>query len=186
MKIKQKAPYWIIDFVYGGTDGAVTTFAVVAGVVGAGLPSLIIIVLGFANLFADGFSMAASRYMSGASEKQLNKIESKRLKHKLFDEVLDPLPGAVITFLAFNIIGFIPLTGYVWSYFRPVNELNIFIASVLMTLVALFVVGAIKGKILNDHVIRTGLASTFIGGTAALVSYFVGFYLNQLMQLSNV
>jgi hypothetical protein len=45
---------WLIqDFVYGATDGAVTTFAVVAGVVGAALSPSIILILGFANLFAD-------------------------------------------------------------------------------------------------------------------------------------
>ncbi|NNK79500.1 MAG: hypothetical protein HKP40_12410, partial [Litoreibacter sp.] len=50
------------DMVYGGIDGAVTTFAIVAGVQGAGLPSSIIIALGIANVLADGFSMAAGNY----------------------------------------------------------------------------------------------------------------------------
>ena len=45
------------DFVYGATDGAVTTFAVVAGVIGASLSSSVVLILGFANLLADGFSM---------------------------------------------------------------------------------------------------------------------------------
>ena len=50
---------WTIeDLVYGANDGAVTTFAIVAGVVGASLSPSIVIILGFANLFADGFSMA--------------------------------------------------------------------------------------------------------------------------------
>ena len=49
---------WTIeDFVYGATDGAVTTFAIVAGVVGASLTPAIVIILGFANLYADGFSI---------------------------------------------------------------------------------------------------------------------------------
>ena len=47
------------DMIYGGIDGAVTTFAIVAGVQGAGLSSTIIIALGIANVLADGFSMAA-------------------------------------------------------------------------------------------------------------------------------
>ena len=47
------------DFIYGSIDGAVTTFAIVAGVVGAGLSPGIILILGFANLFADGFAMAS-------------------------------------------------------------------------------------------------------------------------------
>ena len=56
-------------FVYGGMDGAVTTFAVVAGAVGAGIDSSVIIILGFANLLADGFSMSIGAYLSSASER---------------------------------------------------------------------------------------------------------------------
>jgi VIT1/CCC1 family predicted Fe2+/Mn2+ transporter len=57
------------EFVYGGIDGSVTTFAVVAGSVGAGLDSSIIIILGFANLLADGFSMSIGAYLSTKSVK---------------------------------------------------------------------------------------------------------------------
>jgi hypothetical protein len=47
--------YSIENFVYGGIDGTVTTFAVVAAVVGASLPSSVTVILGIANLLADGF-----------------------------------------------------------------------------------------------------------------------------------
>lgn len=57
------------EFVYGGIDGAVTTFAVVAGSVGANLSSSVILILGFANLLADGLSMAIGAYLSTRSEK---------------------------------------------------------------------------------------------------------------------
>lgn len=56
------------EFVYGSIDGSVTTFAVVAGSVGAELNSSIIIILGFANLFADGFSMSIGAYLATKSE----------------------------------------------------------------------------------------------------------------------
>jgi len=56
------------EFVYGGIDGSVTTFAVVAGSVGAGLDSSVIIILGFANLLADGFAMSVGAYLSTKSE----------------------------------------------------------------------------------------------------------------------
>ncbi len=52
------------EFVYGGIDGCVTTFAVVSGSVGAGLDSSIIIILGFANLLADGFAMSVGAFLS--------------------------------------------------------------------------------------------------------------------------
>jgi VIT1/CCC1 family predicted Fe2+/Mn2+ transporter len=62
---------YLRDFVYGGIDGAVTTFAVVSGVAGAGLSSGIVIVLGLANLVGDGFSMAASNYLGSRADLQL-------------------------------------------------------------------------------------------------------------------
>lgn len=58
------------DFIYGGIDGTVTTFAVVAGVAGAKLSATIVIILGVANLIADGFSMAASNFLATRAEFQ--------------------------------------------------------------------------------------------------------------------
>jgi vacuolar iron transporter family protein len=58
------------DAVLGGIDGCVTTFAVVSGSVGGNLPAMVIIVLGVANLVADGFSMGISNYFSSVSERQ--------------------------------------------------------------------------------------------------------------------
>ncbi len=43
----------VSDAVLGGIDGCITTFAVVSGSVGAGFPSSVAVILGFANLFAD-------------------------------------------------------------------------------------------------------------------------------------
>lgn len=74
---------YLRDFVYGGIDGAVTTFAVVAGVVGAELAPRIVLVLGLANLLADGFSMAASNYSGTRTEEEeearLRAIEGARV-----------------------------------------------------------------------------------------------------------
>ena len=59
------------DFVLGAVDGTVTTFAVVSGVAGAGLLSGVAVVLGFANVLADGFSMAVGNYLSTKSEHEI-------------------------------------------------------------------------------------------------------------------
>lgn len=64
-----KLQEYLREFVYGGIDGAVTTFAVVAGGFGANLEPGILIILGFANLLADGFSMSVGAYLSAKSEK---------------------------------------------------------------------------------------------------------------------
>lgn len=70
------AASYLRDWVYGGIDGAVTTFAIVAGVVGADLSTGVILVLGAANVVADGFSMAASNYTGTKTERE----EFERLK----------------------------------------------------------------------------------------------------------
>jgi vacuolar iron transporter family protein len=84
--IFQKWQKYLGEFVYGGIDGSVTTFAVVAGAVGANLESSVILILGFANLLADGFSMSVGAYLSAKSshdnfkKHQLVEYESIRLK----------------------------------------------------------------------------------------------------------
>lgn len=72
------AGQYIKSLVYGGMDGIITTFAVVAGVAGAALSSKIVLILGMANLLADGFSMAVGDYLSTKAEKDYNKNERQR------------------------------------------------------------------------------------------------------------
>lgn len=59
---------YLRDWIYGGIDGAITTFAIVCGVVGANFSTSVILVLGAANIVADGFSMAASNYTGSKAE----------------------------------------------------------------------------------------------------------------------
>ncbi len=77
-------PNYLRDWVYGGIDGAVTTFAVVAGVAGASLSPRIVIILGLANLFADGLSMAASNYSGTKAEvddiARLTEVERRHIR----------------------------------------------------------------------------------------------------------
>ena len=74
------------DAVLGGIDGCVTTFAVVAGAVGAGFSNLVVIVLGFANLIADGFSMAVSNYEGTKSQKEIVEL-TRREEERHIDEI---------------------------------------------------------------------------------------------------
>ncbi len=78
---------YIREIVYGGNDGIVTTFAVVAGTMGADLPHSIVIVLGLANLLADGLSMATGAYLSEKSDQaQWKRIRSEE------DKEIDIMP----------------------------------------------------------------------------------------------
>jgi VIT1/CCC1 family predicted Fe2+/Mn2+ transporter len=75
-------PNYLRDFVYGGIDGAVTTFAIVAGVIGASLSANIVIILGLANLLADGISMAAGNYSATKTEvDELERLRAMEYRH---------------------------------------------------------------------------------------------------------
>jgi VIT1/CCC1 family predicted Fe2+/Mn2+ transporter len=71
------------DAVLGGIDGCVTTFSVVAGAIGAGFPTVVAIVLGFANLVADGFSMAVSNYQARHTERLHIDQSRRREEHHI-------------------------------------------------------------------------------------------------------
>jgi VIT1/CCC1 family predicted Fe2+/Mn2+ transporter len=74
---------YLRDWVYGGIDGAITTFAIVAGVVGAELSTKVVLILGAANLIADGFSMAAANYSGTKAEiddyRRIRRIEQRHI-----------------------------------------------------------------------------------------------------------
>ena len=81
---RRPSPSYLRDFIYGAIDGTITTFAVVAGVEGASLDATIVIILGAANLLADGFSMAASNFLgSRAGEAVFTPamMKPERLQH---------------------------------------------------------------------------------------------------------
>ncbi len=73
---------YLRDWVFGGIDGAVTTFAIVAGVAGASLSTNVILILGAANLLADGFSMAAGNYSGVKAEKDdYERLREMEIRH---------------------------------------------------------------------------------------------------------
>ena len=81
---------YVGDFILGAIDGAITTFAVVAGVAGAELahPVAIVIILGLANLLADGFSMAVGNFLGTKSQRQIVE-RTRRMEEMHIDRVPD-------------------------------------------------------------------------------------------------
>ena len=86
-RIRGQSKSILRDFVYGAIDGAVTTFAIVAGVAGANLEGRTVLILGFANVLADGFSMAASNYLATKSE-----LEERKLVAEYEEEQIENNP----------------------------------------------------------------------------------------------
>jgi VIT family len=105
--VVQIARHYIRDMVYGANDGIITTFAVVAGVTGGALSPRAVLIVGAANLFADGLSMGVGNYLSIRSN------ESARAADDLPEEEANPARHGIATFLSFFAAGAIPLAPYV-------------------------------------------------------------------------
>lgn len=145
--------------VYGGSDGAVTTFSVMAGAAGAGLDPKIIIILGCANLASDGFSMASADYLSEESKVNANEKRS--------------FSQALVTFLAFSLVGLIPLVPFLLALCITLPANNFFL-SILFTFIAFVFMGYMRGYILKKNKFAMILESVGIGTLCASVAYIVG------------
>ena len=160
--VEEKASY-LRAAVFAANDGIITTFAVVAGAAGASFNVGVVIILGFANLLADGFSMASGSYLGTKSE-----IEYERKKGKKNDKQGTPLAQGIVTFIAFNIAGLLPLLPYVSG--TPYK----FEMSAIVVAFALFSVGAIRGYFIGKNIIKTGVETLIVGGFAAFVAFTTG------------
>ncbi len=157
------ARHYLGDFIYGANDGIITTFAIVAGVAGAALDASIVLILGFANLLADGFSMGASNFLAIRSAEAARFAEGR--------EVAEPFPlrHATVTFGAFVLVGAVPLISYVIEL-----EQSAFPIAVALTLVTLFGVGAGRALVVNVRWWLSGLEMLVVGASAAGVAFVVG------------
>ena len=214
------------DAILGGIDGAITTFAVVAGGVGGGFSSVVVIVLGGASLLADGFSMGISNYLGTKSEgdriEQARREERHHIRHipdgerdeirrifarkgfsgEILEEIVatiteepelwvdtmiteelglqvkgpNPLRAGVATFLAFLVVGLIPLI----PFLLPRLDINqAFTISAIVTAIEFFAIGIAKGVVSNTENFRSGLETLLTGGGAAVLAYLVGSWLRQ-------
>lgn len=168
--LRVKLTYYVGDIVYGANDGIITTFAVVAGASGAGFSSTVIIILGIANLIADGFSMGASSYLSLRSEQAVAPRESELHTRIAFWD-------GVVTFIAFVIAGTLPLL----PFLIPAAAERAFLVSTIATASAFFIVGSARSLVTKKNPLTAGLEMLAVGGLASAIAYGVGFFLQQLL-----
>lgn len=181
--MKKQFEKYLAQFVYGAIDGSVTTFAVVAGAAGARLASVVVIILGVANLVADGFSMGASAYLSSKSERDLDKKDQKNHRHDR-----TPLKTGIATLIAFIVIGAVPLLIYILdailSLKLSVDEL--FIVSSLLTALAFLSIGILKGRVTKTSTFKAAIETLLLGGIAAALAYGLGSFLATLLGINSL
>ena len=153
------AGHYLPDLVYGANDGIVTTLAVVSGVVGASLANSVVLILGLANLVADGFSMGASNYLARRSTTEEELVERREAGRH----------GAA-TSLGFVAAGVLPLA----AYLLPLRDGIRFPLAVAAAAAALFVVGAARTLVTRRGLLRSGAEMLVVGSAAGAVAYAIG------------
>lgn len=156
----------ISSIIYGANDGIITTFAIIASAAGASLGNTTIIILGLANLLADGFSMGSSSYLSKKSE---HDVEKKRGAGAELDPH-EPLRNGTITFGAFVVVGSIPLL----PFLIPAAAAYPFLVSMVATAIAFFVIGGSRAAVSERSFFICGIEMLLIGGIASGIAYGIG------------
>lgn len=169
MSERQKfSPRLLKSAVFGANDGIVTTFAVVAGVAGAHLSAQIVLILGVANMIADGLAMGLGDYLGERSERQMRNQSKQEVRAGIWHTGL-------ITFIAFVIAGTLPLLPYFFGAVGvPLDPNWQFPLSIFMTGAALFVVGASRTIFTKCPVWRGGVEMLGVGAIAAIAAYIFG------------
>lgn len=135
----------------------------VAAVAGAALSPTIILVLGVANLLADGFAMGASNYLS-----QRLKRDYQAIAGVVSTDDKHPLKTGFATFVAFVVAGSMPLVPYALAVTA------VFRTAVAVTAVTFFVVGASRSVVTSRRWYVNGSEMLAVGMIAATVAYAVG------------
>ena len=166
------AQHYVRDVVYGANDGVITTFAVVAGVTGGTLAPVTVLVLGVANLLADGLSMGVGNYLGIRSDERVR--EAQRLP----EQEAFPIRHGLATFVAFVAAGAVPLLPYVFSGLTT----NLFATSTVLSLVVLFVVGAARARVGTGSWWANGLEMLVLGVIVGAVAYYGGAVVSALVE----
>ena len=229
--MKEKFAEYFKEVIYGGIDGIVTTFAVVAGFAGAALSNsettqlsfLVVLLFGLANLFADAASMGLGNFLSVRSEKDLYGVARRKEQQLLQDnsqqereetvrimqqkgfsnedattlaniyqhnedywldfmmqhehELSDPrgeneIFTGLATFFSFMVFGAIPLLPFMLQ--EAGDPKTAFLFSTFGTFCALVTLGLLKWRVIGARLMASLFEVVAVGGTAALLAYFVG------------
>lgn len=151
--------HYLRDMVYGAVDGVITTLAVVSGAAGAALEPRVGLILGAANLVADGISMGASNYLGMKSELEQKGASVRAEK---------PWRHGLATAAAFALVGALPLSTYLLP--RP-DGFSLLGFAALLAAVALAVAGALRGGYVGKPRWRSAAEMVAVGMAAAAAAY---------------
>jgi VIT1/CCC1 family predicted Fe2+/Mn2+ transporter len=160
--------HYLRDMVYGALDGVITTLAVVAGSTGAHFGPRVGLILGMANLFADGISMGASNYLGLRSELE-------QTGASLRDEM--PWRHGLATFAAFALVGSAPIAAYAIAPPLGVGALPV---ALVLSIAVLTAVGALRARHVGKPWWRSTAEVLAVGAATSGAAYGIGWAVDRL------
>ena len=159
---------YVRNFVFGVEDSLVSTVGLLSGIAITGVSHKTIFITGTVLIFVEAFSMAAGSLLSEHSAEVFAKKREVSFR--------GPSRDGVIMFFSYFISGFIPLFPYI--ILKTSSALTL---SIGCSLVALFILGIISGKISRVHPIRSAFEMVVIGGIAIIVGILVGNFAKNIL-----
>ena len=152
---------------YGGTDGIITTFAIMIACITSNQSNNTVIALALANIFADGFAIGISSYESNIHNEN------------------NPLLIPIVTFLSFSLMGSIPVI--VFYLYKDEDYKTKLYAIVVSSMIVFFLLGMIKQYVINNkysqktNLLIGGLKTASVGACGGIIAYIVTKIITNLM-----
>lgn len=152
---------YLRNFIFGVEDSLVSTVGLLSGVAIAGVQAKTILLTGTVLIFVEAFSMAAGSFLSEHSADTFVRQEEAEFRI--------PIIGGVIMFISYFISGFIPLGPYLF-----LSPAMAFWWSIGLSLLALFILGAIGARLSSTKLVNSGIRMAAVGGVAIALGVIVG------------
>ena len=159
------SPSRVRSFIFGVEDSLVSTVGLLSGVAAAGMSRSSILLTGVVLIFVEAFSMGVGDILSGHAAKEYEEQAQVSLTHAL--------PEGGVMFFSYLIAGFVPLFPYL-----IVEPAQAFWTSIACSLVALFMLGALGGKLAHGKMAKNGFRMAVIGGIAIALGVAAGLLVN--------
>ena len=164
MSIGRPSALYFRNFIFGVEDSLVSTVGLLTGVAIAGVPQATIVLTGMVLVVVEAFSMAAGSFLSESSAQEYAQGAEVQGAH--------PIVAGVVMFFSYFVAGFVPLAPYLWFPAGAALQL-----SVMYSLAALFLLGALSGALSRTKILKTALRMVVVGGIAIAAGVGAGLYL---------
>ncbi len=154
-KTKQNIGY-VRTFVFGVEDSLISTVGLLSGVAAGGLTKPQIILTGVILVLVEAFSMAVGSLISEQSAEEY-------VQHREVP-ITNDIINSILMFGSYFLFGLIPLAPY--FFLTPKQA---FPLSVILTLTSLFLLGVIGGLFFKIKIVRNGIRTLVLGGSAIAI-----------------